>query len=79
VTITGRAKFSRFGKKHKFTCVARRRFAIPAHRRRTVHVLTTNRCGVALRFARHHRFRGTLTATTHTGQPKVKKRVTVHR
>jgi hypothetical protein len=79
VTITGRAKFSRHGKKHKFACVARRRFVVRAHKAKTIHVLTTRRCGVALRFARHHRFKGKLTATTHTGQPRLKKTVTVHR
>jgi hypothetical protein len=79
VTITAHAKLRRHGRTKTFTCVKRAKFSIPAGKKRTIHPRVSHNCLVALRIARHHRFKARLTATTHTGQPRLAKTVTVTR
>jgi hypothetical protein len=73
--ITGRGKLPRHSGTRKFACIHKKSFSIAAGKSRKIKASVTTKCLTALAFARHHRIKARLNATTSTGQPKLHRTV----
>jgi hypothetical protein len=77
LTLTARGRLTLHGKKKTLACAKRKAFSVSAGKKKTTKVTVSDKCLTALGLARHHKITGKLTATTSTGQPKLKKSVTI--
>jgi hypothetical protein len=75
--ITGRGKLSLHSGTRTFACIHKKSFSIAAGKSRKIKAPVTTKCLTALAFARHHRIKAKLNATTSTGQPRLHKTVTL--
>jgi hypothetical protein len=77
LSITARGKLPNAKKSKNFTCVSRKSFSIKPGKKSTVKAGLSKSCKTLLDNAHKHKLKASLTAKLTTGQPKLKKGVTL--